>query len=235
MEPFARGSAVDAGSVYGHSEFAGWAAQPKLVPTVFMWAHGGTDVKLEGSFDNWTQRHAMQQSGKDSTLVKLLPPGMYQYKFIVEGQWRHDPNLPCMYDDQGNINNVVEVQEYIPENLGSLSGFEPPASPPGSYSCPPALAEDFLKEPPAMPPQLQLSLLNVPPALDTVGALPRPQHVVLNHVYLKRIHTSANALVVGTTHRYRSKYVTVVVYRPRGRGGPKTSPRPQSSEVSMQT
>lgn len=33
-----------------------------------------------------------------------------QYKFIVDGQWRHDPNLPSMYDDMGNINNVMEVQ-----------------------------------------------------------------------------------------------------------------------------
>ena len=36
-----------------------------------------------------------------------------------------------------------------------------------------------------MPAQLQLSLLNVPPALDAIAALPRPQHVILNHVYLQ--------------------------------------------------
>jgi hypothetical protein len=35
---------------------------------------------------------------------------LLQYKFIVDGQWRHDPNLTSMYDDQGNINNVMEVQ-----------------------------------------------------------------------------------------------------------------------------
>lgn len=77
MEPIpTRGEeAGRGGSVYGQSEFAGWAAQPKLVPTVFVWAHGGSHVDLEGSFDNWTQRHTMQRSGKDFTLVKLLPPG----------------------------------------------------------------------------------------------------------------------------------------------------------------
>lgn len=36
-----------------------------------------------------------------------------------------------------------------------------------------------------MPPQLQLSLLNVPPAMDAIAALPRPQHVILNHIYLQ--------------------------------------------------
>lgn len=38
------------------------------------------------------------------------PSPCLQYKFIVDGQWRHDPNLPSMYDDMGNINNVLEVQ-----------------------------------------------------------------------------------------------------------------------------
>ena len=42
-----------------------------------------------------------------------------------------------------------------------------------------------MKEPPLMPPQLQLSLLNVPPAMDAIAALPRPQHVILNHIYLQ--------------------------------------------------
>lgn len=100
-----------------------------------------------------------------------------------------------------------------------------------------------------MPPQLQLSLLNVPPAMDAIAALPRPQHVILNHLYLQvgaalsmrlagrgdtcctgmaarrhrpsrspraprllqRMTASAHAMVVGTTHRYRSKYVTTIM------------------------
>ena len=33
---------------------------------------------MEGSFDNWTTRQNMQRSGKDFTIVKLLPPGVYQ-------------------------------------------------------------------------------------------------------------------------------------------------------------
>ena len=39
---------------------------------------GGDVVELEGSFDNWQSRQRMQRSGKDFTLVKLLPPGVYQ-------------------------------------------------------------------------------------------------------------------------------------------------------------
>ena len=41
-------------------------------------SHGGNHVEVEGSFDNWTTRQPMQRSGKDFTIVKLLPPGVYQ-------------------------------------------------------------------------------------------------------------------------------------------------------------
>lgn len=37
-----------------------------------------------------------------------------------------------------------------------------------------------------MPPHLQLTLLNVPPAVDAQAVLPRPQHVILNHTYCQR-------------------------------------------------
>lgn len=40
--------------------------------------NGGHAVEVESSFDNWATRHPLQRSGKDFTLVKLLPPGVYQ-------------------------------------------------------------------------------------------------------------------------------------------------------------
>lgn len=59
-----------------------------------------------------------------------LLPLCIQYKFIVDGDWKYDPNQPAMYDEIGNVNNVIEVQEYVPENLENVSGFDPPPSPP---------------------------------------------------------------------------------------------------------
>jgi hypothetical protein len=47
-------------------------------------------------------------------------------------------------------------------------------------------AEDYAKEPPPPPAHLQLTLLNVPPAMDAAASLPRPQHVILNHIYCQR-------------------------------------------------
>lgn len=228
-EPFAFSRDDDGVSTTHH-------IQSKAVPTVFTWGAGGASVELEGSFDNWTSRHVMQKSGRDFSLVKLLSPGVYQYKFIVDGQWRHDPNLPCIYDDQGNINNVMEVQEYIAEDLSGLATFEAPPSPRSTYQNPIPSSEDFQKEPPSIPPQLQLSLLNVPTNMGMnasaanlgdstpsskmtyMDSLPRPGHVVLNHLYSQR--TSGNGvIVIGSTHRYKSKYVTTVLFRARSNEG----------------
>ncbi|KAF6254171.1 hypothetical protein COO60DRAFT_1543014 [Scenedesmus sp. NREL 46B-D3] len=177
-------------------------------------SHGGEHVEVEGSFDNWSTRQPLQRTGRDFTVIKLLPPGVYQYKFIVDGDWKYDPNQPAMFDEIGNVNNVIEVQEYVPENLENVSGFDPPPSPPASYNSPHPVAEDYAKEPPGMPPHLQLTLLNVPSSAEGDASLPRPQHVILNHIYIQRGQTM-NALVVGTTHRYKGKYITSVLYKPR--------------------
>lgn len=45
-------------------------------------SHGGTHVEVEGSFDNWTTRQPLQRSGKDFTIIKLLPPGVYQVRVV---------------------------------------------------------------------------------------------------------------------------------------------------------
>ena len=66
---------------------------------------------------------------------------------------------------------------------------------PCSYNNPRQVAEDFAKDPPAMPPHLQLTLLNVPPVMDATASLPRPQHVILNHLYCQRNSRSINAAV----------------------------------------
>jgi 5'-AMP-activated protein kinase regulatory beta subunit len=48
----------------------------------------------------------------------------------VDGEWKYAPDQPAMHDERNIINNVVEVQEYVPDHLDSLVGFEPPPSPP---------------------------------------------------------------------------------------------------------
>ncbi len=39
---------------------------------------GNSNVAVEGSWDNWTTRQPLQRTGADFSIVRLLPPGVYQ-------------------------------------------------------------------------------------------------------------------------------------------------------------
>lgn len=45
--------------------------------------------------------------------MKVLPSGVYQYGFIVDGQWKYAPDLPCAQDEAGNAYNVLDLQVNI--------------------------------------------------------------------------------------------------------------------------
>lgn len=52
----------------------------------------------------------LQRSGKDFTIMKVLPAGVYQYRFLIDGQWRYAPELPWAQDNAGNAYNVLDLQ-----------------------------------------------------------------------------------------------------------------------------
>lgn len=106
------------------------------------------------------------------------------------------------------------MQDYVPEDIESISGFEPPQSPDSSYSNLQLGAEDYAKEPPLVPPHLQMTLLNVPSShMEIPPSLSRPQHVVLNHLYMQKGRSTPSVVALGSTNRFLSKYVTVVLYK----------------------
>lgn len=187
----------------------------KGIPTMITWGYGGKEVAVEGSWDNWKSRIPLQRCGKDFTIMKVLPSGVYQYRFIVDGQRRCAPDLPWTQDDVGNSYNILDLQEHVPEDLESISSFETPQSPESSYNNLPLGAEDFGKEPPLVPPHLQLPLLNLPAShMEIPPPLSRPKHVVLNHLYIQKGKSGQPVVALGSTHRFLAKYVTVVFYKP---------------------
>lgn len=80
-------------------------------------------VYLAGTFNDWqvgrTPMHS-DDGGKTWTLTLHLMPGVYQYKFVVNGtDWRTDPNAAQNVDDEmGNINSLLVVE---------AKGVNPPA------------------------------------------------------------------------------------------------------------
>jgi hypothetical protein len=48
--------------------------EPRLIPTVITWGHGGTVVEVQGSFDNWTTRTPLHLVRLRSTARDPLAP-----------------------------------------------------------------------------------------------------------------------------------------------------------------
>ena len=104
---------------------------------------------------------------------------------------------------------ICHLQDYVPDNLESVAEFDAPMSPDSSYNDPVPEPDDFTKEPPTVPSQLHMAVLNV-----ASEALPRPQHVVLKHLFVEKEQANCSVLVLSATNRFRSKYVTNLLYKP---------------------
>jgi Glycogen recognition site of AMP-activated protein kinase/Domain of unknown function (DUF3471) len=69
-------------------------------------------VVLTGSFNAWNQSQLVFGREGDDWVCRIdLDPGVYRYKFIVDGDWLLDPSNPeTVEDEAGNVNNVLEVK-----------------------------------------------------------------------------------------------------------------------------
>ncbi|KAF9603662.1 hypothetical protein IFM89_037321 [Coptis chinensis] len=121
------------------------APQEQGIPTLITWTFGGNTVAVQGSWDNWTSRRTLQRSGKDHSILMVLPSGIYQYRLLVDGDRRYIPDLPCIADDTGLVDNLLDVHDYVPENFEGIAEFEPPPSPDSSYGHTFPGDEDFLE------------------------------------------------------------------------------------------
>jgi hypothetical protein len=69
-------------------------------------------VTLVGDFNDWNAAKTVFYKENGVWTCKIdLPPGTYQYKFVVDSQWILDPeNSESKNDDQGNIYSVLTVK-----------------------------------------------------------------------------------------------------------------------------
>ncbi|XP_022842405.1 sucrose nonfermenting 4-like protein isoform X2 [Olea europaea var. sylvestris] len=89
-----------------------------LIPTRFVWPYGGRSVYISGSFTGWTQWLMTPLEGCPTVFqtVCSLPPGYHQYKYVVDGEWRHDEHQPFINSNFGTVNTVLLAREsnYLP-------------------------------------------------------------------------------------------------------------------------
>ncbi|XP_058723443.1 sucrose nonfermenting 4-like protein isoform X2 [Vicia villosa] len=90
-----------------------------LIPMRFVWPYGGRSVFLSGSFTRWSELLPMSPVEGCPTVFQViyrLPPGYHQYKFFVDGEWRHDEHQPYVHGQYGIVNTVLLATDpnYIP-------------------------------------------------------------------------------------------------------------------------
>jgi hypothetical protein len=90
------------------------APAPKTVKTVFtLKAPAAKQVLVCGEFNGWQPEAAPMTRRADGTWETSLAlhPGRYQYKFVVDGNWIHDPNAKInVPNEHHSLNSVIEVR-----------------------------------------------------------------------------------------------------------------------------
>lgn len=74
----------------------------------------GKNVCVAGDFNGWQPGRKLEDRKGDGTYRGrlLLAPGEYQYKFLVDGEWRSDPENPNFVPNEfGSLNSVLIVKE----------------------------------------------------------------------------------------------------------------------------
>lgn len=86
------------------------AAPQAVVTTLTLTAQDAGRVEVAGSWSGWTPE-PMLKGGDRFTLDVTLPPGRYEYIFLVDGQfWRADPAAPLSRDDGfGHTNSILNI------------------------------------------------------------------------------------------------------------------------------
>lgn len=71
------------------------------------------DVQLAGDFNNWVPDKGVEtRQGPDGTWEKIvrLGPGVYQYRYFVDGEWQPDPSNPRRVEGPaGGVNSVLII------------------------------------------------------------------------------------------------------------------------------
>ena len=71
------------------------------------------DVRLAGDFNDWVpDKNVETRLGPEGTWEKIvrLGPGVYQYRYFVDGEWRSDPSNPRrVAGPAGGVNSVLII------------------------------------------------------------------------------------------------------------------------------
>nr|ACO14915.1 5-AMP-activated protein kinase subunit beta-2 [Caligus clemensi] len=197
----------------------------KALPTIFKYKGNAKEVFLSGTSTGW-KKIPMISSSRDFTALAGLPEGDHEYRFQVDGKWVTDPHNTFITDAKGETRNVIRIRKEDFDAYHALDMDTKAVSKlkkrkkatsrsPSVYGqeVPSYLNQGPRSGPPILPPHLLQVLLNKDTPLSFEPTLlPEPNHVMINHLYALSIKD--RVLVLSSTHRYRKKYVTTLLYTP---------------------
>lgn len=204
------------------------AQRQETVATAFKWSHGGERLFVTGSFNQWQGKimmHRNQANPSEFVLVIDIPPGQHEYLFIVDDQWRLNPDDPKIMHN-GIENNCLEVKRPVFEQTvgdDSDDDTNERGQPVRYGQVIPSL--DVANNPSKAPPHLghKNVILNrdTPNPLDPT-CLDIPGHEILNHACIFESHRS-DVMVTAVAQRFRTKpsisvtpkFVTLIYYKPK--------------------
>ena len=83
----------------------------KIVPVTYPFP--ASWVAIKGSWDNWKEQIALKRvkNNHDHNFYVTLKiaPGNYQFKFIVDGEWKLNPAYPMIKTKDDHKNNVLSI------------------------------------------------------------------------------------------------------------------------------
>jgi chromosome partitioning protein len=107
---------VEAAAPHAEALLGSAPAEPREVIVHFrdQVAH---DVRIAGDFNGWVPDKGVrslieaQGTGRVWTKILQLPPGTYEYRYVVDGEWREDPENPDVtISSVGGRNSVLVVR-----------------------------------------------------------------------------------------------------------------------------
>jgi len=79
-------------------------------------APGARSVHLAGDFTNWQQGAIPMKPASNGlwSVSVALPAGNYQYRFLVDGEWRDDPECGQRAPNPFGSQNMVRIVSPVP-------------------------------------------------------------------------------------------------------------------------
>ncbi|PPS13161.1 hypothetical protein GOBAR_AA07482 [Gossypium barbadense] len=94
-----------------------------LFPIQFTWPYGGRSVFISGSF-NWAELVPMSQvEGAPNVFqaVCAVSHGCHEYKFLVDGEWRHDERQPHKNGEYGIVNTFEALPVPVEHRISAVT------------------------------------------------------------------------------------------------------------------